>query len=59
MIPLSKNASALSTCNERELAIIVTNFCLEKFLQAGSEHKASGLELQASQELKPGPGPQE
>jgi len=51
--------SALSTFNERELAIIVATFCLEEFLQAGSEDKASRLELQASQELNPGPGPQE
>jgi len=34
---------APSICNERELAIIVATFCLEEFLQAGSEHKASDL----------------
>ena len=37
--------SALPKCNERKMAIIVTTFCLEEFLQAGSEHKASDLRV--------------
>ncbi len=39
--------------------MIATIIFLQEFLQAASEDKTSPYELQASQELKPGPDPQE